>query len=80
MSRSEAIDVIASAHYILIALPLEERETYSIAEAPISLKKPWVVSPEVSSFDEIQTGPHNGGYFYAGGFQNDVQYRNIANR
>ena len=73
-ARNESADSIAPAHYVLIAEPVEKRKIYSIAEAPITLNKPWVTSPEVASFDDLQPGPHNDGYFYAHGFQHDVQY------
>ena len=80
LKRNEPTNVIAPAHYVLVAQPVKDRETYSIAEAPMSLNKPWVVSPEVVSFEELQIGPHNGGFFYAYGFQYDVQYSNPRNR
>ena len=72
--RIESDDSIASAHYVLIAKPQKKRETYSIAEAPVTLNRPWVVSPEIESFDGLNPGPHNGGYFYASGFDYEVQY------
>ena len=72
--RIESDDSIAPAHYVLIAKPQKKRETFSIAEAPVTFNRPWVVSPEIESFDDLNPGPHNGGYFYASGFDHEVQY------
>lgn len=74
-SRDDSLDSIASAHYVLVAKPTEERGFFSITEAPRSLTKPWVISPEIQSTDEIREGHHRGGFFYASGFDYGVQFR-----
>ncbi len=54
--RDETADEIAPAHYVLVAQPLKKRKTFSLAEIPLSFERPWVVSPEVSSFDAVKMG------------------------
>ena len=75
--RSQPIAEIPHAHYVMIARREEKRSTFSIAEAPESFKEPWITSPELESFDKVDSGPHHGGYFYAYGFQQAVRFRKL---
>ena len=50
-NRPVSAGAIASAHYVLIAGPSEDnekRESYNVAEAPMTLELPWASSPEIT--------------------------------
>ena len=74
-SRPDNPDSVSPAHYVLIAKQNLKRQTFSLADAPLSLASPWVSSPELTSRNSLgNDGPHHGGYHYAGGFQNGVTF------
>ena len=55
--------------------PNDRRDSYNLFDAPLEVKIPWASGPEMTSADLIrQTGPHNGGFFCARGFQNGVEF------
>ena len=51
---------IESAHYELFVLL--DRKRWVLVDADIEAVSPWLVGPEINSFDG-RTGPHNGGWF-----------------
>lgn len=73
----EILDNIADgkmypSHYVLAS---GRRGSFSIGDAPVKLNIPWASGAQLN-FNEIQreTGPHHGGFFYSGGFQEGVQF------
>ena len=71
--RDETADSISPAHYVLVTNA--RRDSFIIADAPQSLIKPWITSPELMSTNQIAgNGPHDDGYYYASGFQHGVNF------
>lgn len=62
------------AHYILV--PVTGRRSYNVFDAPLDVKLPWASGPEMTYDDVVsRMGPHNGGFFYARGFQEGVNFQ-----
>jgi hypothetical protein len=60
------------AHYILVPVG---RQSYDVFDAPLDVNVPWASGPEMAYADVVRrTGPHNGGFFFASGFQNGVNF------
>ncbi|HEY2759769.1 MAG TPA: DUF1559 domain-containing protein [Pirellulales bacterium] len=57
-----SITPIPASHYTLS--PGYRRQWFSISDVPISVRSPWIESPE-SVATPINQGPHSGGYFEA---------------
>jgi len=75
--RAESVTPVRTAmnfsHYVLVRDP--KNKHFSLFDAPLGLTVPWAASPE-STYDTLisQQGPHNGGFFYARGFQDGVGF------
>ena len=61
------------AHYILVTGT--GRKSFGLCDAPLDVKVPWASGPEMR-FDDVvrRIGPHNRGFFFAGGFQDGVNF------
>jgi type II secretory pathway pseudopilin PulG len=74
-AAADAPDATAmdDAHYILV--PVGGRQSYDVFDAPLDVKVPWASGPEMAYPDVVRrTGPHNGGFFFARGFQDGVNF------
>lgn len=59
------------SHYVLISG--RGRDTFSLYDTPVSLQVPWATGPETTMQDiHNGVGPHQGGFFFALGFQQGV--------
>ncbi len=59
------------AHFVFV--PQSRRESFSLFDAPVDLKVPWVSGPELP-YDQIivRKGPHFDGFHFVQGFQQGV--------
>jgi prepilin-type N-terminal cleavage/methylation domain-containing protein len=65
--------VMDPSDYVFV--PVGERLSFDVFDAPVEVNVPWASGPEVNYNDVIrQTGPHHRGFFYAAGFQNGVRF------
>lgn len=65
--------VMENAHYVFV--PLGKRKGFRIFDAPVAFKSPWASGPEMANDVIItQTGPHQGGFYYARGFQQGIAF------
>jgi prepilin-type N-terminal cleavage/methylation domain-containing protein len=61
------------AHYLLS--PDASGRGFRVFDAPLQSTFPWAGGPELSFSVTIRRiGPHNGGFFYSGGFLDSVHY------
>ena len=73
----EILDNIADgkmypSHYVLAP---SRRESFSISDAPVKFNVAWASGAQLR-LNEIkrEKGPHRGGFFYSGGFQDGVRF------
>ena len=82
-NRPVSEGAIESTHYILIAPPVfgnKKRDSFNIAEAPMTLELPWAASPEMTHDRfgiavDNEEGPHYGGFYSVNAWQRGVEFR-----
>lgn len=68
-----SLQSIEVAHYVLV--PVSGRESFYLFDAPINLYAAWLSSPELPYDNVIAAeGPHHGGFHFASGFQQGVDF------
>jgi type II secretory pathway pseudopilin PulG len=61
------------ANYVLVVGG--GRKSFGVYDTPLEVSSPWASGLELTTSDIIrQTGPHNRGFFYSGGFQDGVGF------
>ena len=70
-SENVADGKMNTTHYVFV--PMNNRQNYLIADAPVNLNSPWANGPELSR-QELQraVGPHQKRLFFASGFSQSV--------
>jgi type II secretory pathway pseudopilin PulG len=71
-ASDEPINRMDQASYVFLP---GTGHSFNVIDVPLGVKTPWASGLEMSFGDVVrQTGPHQGGFFYARGFQNGVEF------
>jgi prepilin-type N-terminal cleavage/methylation domain-containing protein len=64
---------VTPGHYVFV--PTSGRESFALFDSPTTVSEPWLSGPEMA-FDAVtrSTGPHRGGFHFARGFQQGVEF------
>jgi prepilin-type N-terminal cleavage/methylation domain-containing protein len=64
---------VTPGHYVFV--PMSRRDSFDLFDSPTTLSEPWLNGPEMT-YETVtrSTGPHHGGFHFARGFQQGVDF------